>query len=213
LKARSPEGTVAAATDRGLSIANLGTLLGSRPFLLLLLASGAVQAAHAVLYTFATLHWRALGLSATSAGALWAVSIATEIAIFAFAGRIVARGNPANLIVLGAAAAVVRWTVMGFDPPLSVLLPLQALHGLTFGATHLGAMHYIARTVDEAFTATAQALHAASTSGVCMAAAMLGAGELYAAYAGRAYWGMAAIAGAGLLAGLLLAGYPRTRSA
>ncbi len=211
--ARSPGASLAPATDRGLSIAKLGALLGSRAFLLLLLASGAVQAAHAVLYTFATLHWRTLGLSAPSAGSLWAVSIVAEIAIFAFAGRILARLPPPNLIVLGAAAAVVRWTAMGFDPPLSALLPLQALHGLTFGATHLGAMHCIARNVDEALTGTAQALLAASTSGVCMAAAMLSAGQLYAAYAGRAYWAMAAIAGVGLLAGLLLAGCRHTRSA
>jgi PPP family 3-phenylpropionic acid transporter len=102
---------------------------------------------------------------------------------------------------------------MGFDPPLPALLPLQALHGLTFGATHLGAMHCIARTVGEALTGTAQALHAASTSGVFMAAAMLSAGALYAAHAARAYWAMAAIAGAGLLAGLLLARCPRTRTA
>ena len=38
-------------------------------FLLLLAAGGAVQAAHAVLYTFGTLHWRAQGLSAEWCGA------------------------------------------------------------------------------------------------------------------------------------------------
>jgi PPP family 3-phenylpropionic acid transporter len=201
------------AAAGSVSRAALLRLLGSRVFLLLLVASGAVQAAHAVLYTFATLHWRAFGLSAAWAGVLWAVSIAAEVAVFASAGRILRRLRPAQLIVLGAAAAVVRWSAMGLDPPLLALLPLQALHGLTFGATHLGAMQVIARFVGEALTGTAQALHAASTSGVCMAAAMLSAGELYAAYAGRAYWGMAALAGVGLLAGLLLARCPRVASA
>jgi PPP family 3-phenylpropionic acid transporter len=96
-EARSPESRGVRVTEHGLSIAKLATLLGSPAFLLLLLATGAVQAAHAVLYTFATLHWRTLGLSATAAGALWAVSIAAEIAIFAFARPIVARLKPANL--------------------------------------------------------------------------------------------------------------------
>ena len=45
-------------------------LLSSRAFLLLLVAGGAVQAAHAVLYTFGTLHWRAQGLSAELCGLL-----------------------------------------------------------------------------------------------------------------------------------------------
>jgi len=68
----------------------------------------------------------------------------------------------------------------------------------------LGAMHFIARTVSDALAATAQALYAAATSGIFMAMAILSAGPLYAAYAGRAYWAMAAMAAVGLAAGLML---------
>jgi len=185
-------------------LASVAPLLFARDFLLFLLASGCVQAAHAVLYAFSTLHWRALGLSTTRAGALWAVSIVSEVALFACARGIVRHIGAARLIVLGAAAAVIRWFAMGFDPPFLLLVALQGLHGLTFAATHLGAMHFIARTVRDALAATAQALYAAATSGIFMAAAILSAGPLYAAYAGRAYWAMAAMAAVGLAAGLSL---------
>jgi PPP family 3-phenylpropionic acid transporter len=190
--------------------ASPGRLLRKPAFLLFLAATGAVQASHAVLYAFATLQWRTLGLSAMLSGLLWAIAIAFEIALFAAARCVVARLGATNLILLGAAASVLRWSAMGLDPPLPVLVPLQALHGLTFAATHLGAMHFIARTTGDRAGGTAQALYAAATSGVFMAAAMLSAGPLYAAWAGRAYWAMAGFAAAGLAAGLLL---PKSASA
>jgi PPP family 3-phenylpropionic acid transporter len=182
-----------------------GKLLGDPVFLLFLIATGTVQAAHAVLYAFATLHWRGLGFSATLSGALWALSIVFEVALFAWARHVVWRLDATHLILLGAAASVVRWTAMGLDPPMPLLLPLQALHALTFAATHLGAMYFIAQATAVATGGTAQALYAAATSGVFMAAATLSAGPLYAAFAGRAYWAMAGFAAVGLVAGLLLA--------
>jgi PPP family 3-phenylpropionic acid transporter len=194
----------AATSPPRLSPADALGLLRSRAFLLFLLAVGAVQAAHAMFYTFGTLHWRVLGLSAGWAGALWAVSIVCEVGLFAFSRAVLARIGARELILLGAGAAVLRWLIMGFDPPLPLLLPLQVLHGLTFGATHLGAMHFITQTVPEAQAGTAQSLHASVTSGIAMGGAMLISGPLYAAYAGRGYWAMAAIAAIGLAVVLAL---------
>ena len=93
---------------------------------------------------------------------------------------------------------------MGFDPPLALLVPLQILHALTFGAAHLGAIHVMARSVPEGQAGTAQALYASVVGGVGMGAAMLLAGPLYAAYGGRAYWAMAVIAAVGLAASVAL---------
>jgi PPP family 3-phenylpropionic acid transporter len=187
-----------------LSLAGAAGLLRSGVFLLFLVASGLTQAAHAVFYTFGTLHWRELGLSTGWSGALWAISIVAEVALFAFSAAVVLRIGAAELIVLGAGAAVIRWLAMGFDPPLSLLVPLQLLHALTFGATHLGAMHFIARAVPHVQAGTAQALYASVTSGIAMGGAMLIAGPLYANFGGRAYWAMAGLAAVGLVAGLVL---------
>jgi MFS transporter, PPP family, 3-phenylpropionic acid transporter len=193
------------ASDRPrLEVSGALSLLTSRSFLLLLAATGAVQAAHAVLYTFSTLHWRSQGLSAEWCGTLWAISIIAEIGLFAFSGAAVKRIGAAQLIGLGAAAAVVRWTAMGFDPPLMLLVPLQVLHGLTFGATHLGAIHVLARIASEAQAGTAQALHASVVGGIAMGAAMLLAGPLYADFGGRAYWAMAGLGALGLIASFAL---------
>src|SRR5689334_2434334 len=187
-----------------LEFAGAIALLRSRTFLIFLLAAGAVHSAHAVLNTFGVLHWRSLGLSAGWCGALWAISIVSEVALFAYSRAVLVRISPVGLITVAAGAALLRWTVMGFDPPLALLLPLQTLHGVTFGATHLGAIHFMGRTVPEGQAGTAQALYASVTSGIAMGGAMLLAGPLYAAYAGHAYWAMAVLAAVGLSASLAL---------
>jgi PPP family 3-phenylpropionic acid transporter len=74
------------------------------------------------------------------------------------------------------------------------------LHGLTFGATHLGAIHYMGRMVPEAQSGTAQALYASASGGMAMGGAMLVSGPLYAVHGGRSYWVMAVIAAVGLIA-------------
>ena len=160
-------------------------------FLVFLLASGAVQAAHAVFYTFGTLHWGRLGLSAAAGGALWSIGVIAEIGLFAWSGALARRVGAVELMALGSMAAIVRWSLMGFDPPLAVLVPLQVLHGLTYGAAHIGAMHFLARAVPDAQAGSAQALYASMSGGIAMAGAMLVAGPAYAAFGGRAYWAMA----------------------
>jgi PPP family 3-phenylpropionic acid transporter len=180
------------------------TLMRSRFFQAFLLAVGAVQAAHAAFYAFGTVHWSAQGLSTGWAGVLWAIGVTVEIGLMAFSGAVVRRIGAAELIVIGALASVVRWLAMGFDPPLAALVTLQALHGVTYGATHIGAFYLITRAVPESQAGTAQALYAAITAGIAMGGATLLSGQLYAAHGGRTYWAMAAIAGVGVAASLAL---------
>jgi PPP family 3-phenylpropionic acid transporter len=200
-----PANTADVAARRApLRLAEAAELARSADFLLFLCAAGAVQAAHAVFYAFGVLHWRALGMSASAIGLLWAIGVAAEIGLFAFSRAIVQRLGATELIVVGALAALVRWLSMAFDPPLFLLVPLQLLHALTFGATHLGAMHFIERTVGPERAGTAQAFHATATSCVAMGGAMALSGVLFGKLGGQSYLAMAAIAFLGLLAGLAL---------
>jgi MFS transporter, PPP family, 3-phenylpropionic acid transporter len=194
----------AAPAQPRLRLADALGLLRSRLFLTFLLAVGAVQSAHAAFYAFGTLHWVAQGISSGWAGALWAIGVAVEIGLMALSRAAVRRVGAAELIVLGAAASVVRWLAMGLDPPVPALVLLQALHGLTYGATHIGAFYLMTQVVAERHAGTAQAVYAAATAGIAMGGAMLLAGQLYAAWGGRTYWAMAAIAAVGLAAGVAL---------
>ena len=189
-----------ATPTRRLAPGDVTALLGQAPFLWFLLAAGAIQAAHALFYTFGVLLWRQQALSTFAISSLWAVGVIAEILLFATSGPVVRVLGAGGLLLAGALAAVVRWTLMAFDPPLALLVVLQALHGLTFGATHLGAVHFIAANVPARQAGTAQALHASVTSGIAMGLATLLAGQLYPEFGAQAYLAMAAISGAGLAA-------------
>jgi len=173
---------------------------GSGKFLLFVAAAGLVQASHAVFYAFGVLHWQAQGLSSTTIGVLWSLGVVAEILLFYSAGRFMTHIGPMGFIMAGAATAVVRWGLMAFDPPLALLFPLQVLHGLTFGATHIGAMHHIHAIVPQEQAGTAQALFAAATGGIGMGAATLLAGMLYGPFGGLSYLAMMVMGVIGLVA-------------
>ncbi len=191
------------ATRPRISRADVAELVTSPLFLLFLAAAGLVQASHALFYVYGTLHWRGLGLSATWTGALWSIAVIAEIALFARSGAVLRLLSPLGLIALGAIAAIARWIAMAFDPPLAALIVLQCLHALTFGATHIGTVHFIAQNIPAERAGTAQALQASVTAGIAMGGATLLAGQLYGPLGAKAYLAMAVLGAVGLAAALL----------
>jgi PPP family 3-phenylpropionic acid transporter len=179
-------------------------LLRSRLFVLFLVAIGCVHGAHATFYTFGALHWQAQGLSAAWVGTLWAIGVTAEVILFAFSAPVVRRFSPVELIVAGAAAAVLRWSVMGLNPPLVVLLPLQTLHALSYGAAHLGAILFITRAVPHQGMGSAQALYAVMAAGLILGLVGLASGALYESLGGAVYFLPAAVSVIGLAAGVAL---------
>lgn len=180
-------------------------LVRSPLFLLFLLAAGLVQGSHGVYYAFGTINWQAQGVSATVIGALWTTGVVAEVLLFMVSGRAVRRFSAVNLICLAALAAVVRWAITAFSPPLWLLFIVQALHGLTFGAAHLGAVHFITDATPPEAAGTAQGVYASLAIGIAMGAALLASGPLYAAFGASAYLVMSAVGGVALIAALVLA--------
>ena len=182
--------------------------LGHRGLLLIMLAGGIIQASHAVYYAFSAIHWQAQGIDGRWFGILWGVGVVAEVVLFAYAGRALARVGAVTMIGIGAAGGILRWGLMAIDPSFGVLLGLQLLHGLTFGATHLGTVHAIQERVGADRAASAQALHSALSSGVLMGLTMLLAGSLYGAFQGVSYLGMMVLSVVGLVLTLWVAYRP-----
>jgi PPP family 3-phenylpropionic acid transporter len=186
------------------TLAEARELLRNPTFRLFLACASLDQASHAVYYGFGGLHWRALGYSGTLIGVLWPLGVLAEIALMAVSLKVLRVVGAARLLLLGAASCVLRWTIMAFDPPLSVVVLAQFLHGGTFALAHLGAMYFVLKAVPPRLAATAQSLYAVCSAGVAMGFATLASGPLYAAYGGRAYLLMAAMGAVSLVLALLL---------
>ncbi len=173
-------------------------LLRSRPFVLLLVATAAIQGSHATFYNLSTMHWRDHGIDNTMAGVLWAEGVLAEIVLFLVARETVERLRPTTLILLGGGAAVLRWCVVGATTSVPWLLATGWLHALSFGCTYLGSLRALERRVPAAQRATAQGLLGAANSGLGMVVCGVSGGLVYERWEGFAFFLMAAFAGVGV---------------
>jgi MFS transporter, PPP family, 3-phenylpropionic acid transporter len=197
-------GPAAPAALRRLKPKDAFALAGAPLFLLFLLAASMIQASHALLYAFGSLHWRAQGFSGGTIGALWSVGVIAEVALFAVSGRIVALCGTARLLMLAGLAATLRWGFMAIDPPLWATGLLQMLHAMSFGAAHLAAIHFLTHSVPEDRAATAQGLYAAVVAGLVLGSVTIACGPLYRTLGGEAYGVMAGLALIGAASAFLL---------
>lgn len=171
-------------------------LLLDPAFIAVLAAASLIQSSHAVYYGFSALEWRGAGLDGTAIAALWALGVIAEIVLFALSGRLPPFFQPVTLLMIGATGAALRWAAMALDPPALLLPWLQLLHAASFGASHLGALGFVARHAPTGQSATAQG-YLAIALGVAMAAATALSGWLYGAFGAHAYAAMALAAVAG----------------
>jgi PPP family 3-phenylpropionic acid transporter len=165
-------------------------------------AAALIQSSHAQIYSFATLHWKAAGLAPALIGAAWATGVASESLLFLAAGRYFSAGkDPALFLIAGAAGAILRWISMSFDPGPILLLLLQAMHGLSFGATYFGSVLLLGSIARDTHRARMQGW-LASASALSLALATFACGKLTTAYGEKAYLAMAGLAAAGLILAL-----------
>lgn len=179
----------------------LWEVVKDRQFVLFLIGTALIQSSHAVYYGFGSIHWKASGLSEDWIGILWSVGVFAEIILFTYASRILQFIGPARLIALAGLAGLVRWPLTAMTLDIVPLIGIQMLHALTFGATHIGAMHFIQSRVDPSRSATAQSLFSGVVMGGAMSIAAFTSGHLYQSLQANAYWAMGATS---LLGGIIV---------
>jgi PPP family 3-phenylpropionic acid transporter len=111
--------------------------------------------------------------------------------------------------MLGGLAALVRWSVLAFSPPLWMVAPLQVLHTFTFAATFLASLQLVERLSTPANASAAQTINSALSGGFLMGIATIGSGWLYDQVGAKGYLAMAAMSALGVLGALRLYGVKR----
>ena len=185
------------ASESHNSFAPILRVLKDRTFLWFIVATGLIQTSHIIYYAFGTIHWQKAGHSKAVIGWLWAEGVIAEVLLFMWGDKIVKRVGAARLIALAGLAGLIRWWGTGVTDGLPALLFLQILHGATFGAAHLGAIHFIAQRMEASVSATSQSVYAAAVSGIGFSLTSLVSGHMYATQGGAAYLPMAVMAGLG----------------
>ncbi len=162
-------------------------LLKNPVFITILVVVSIIFASHAVYYGFSVIHWQRIGYSERLIGMLWGAGVLAEVLLFVFSAKFIEYFGPRKLLILCGLAAVIRWGITVFDPPLYLLFFAQSLHAFTFAASFLAGVYLITRSVPEHLIATAMAINA-SLGGIFLALALLVAGFLYAEYFALSYW-------------------------
>lgn len=184
-----------------------GLAMVKRPeFALLMFGCGLIQAGHQYYYIFGTKLWiDELGISATLAGWLFAFGVIVEAAFLMFVAPRIEHVRPATLMLIGGLGALVRWALMASSPSLTLLVPLQAMHAVSFACTFLGAMRGIQALWGDDRTPTAQMMFMALATAPAQALASWIAGRVFDTGVGSAgYVSMLATVGLGTLLVFLL---------
>ena len=186
-------------------LAPLQHLLRNKGFLLLLLATGCLQAAHGFYYAFSTIIWQEQrDFSSTICGLLWAAAVAGEVIFLVFATRLKHRLGAWTLLIIAAVAGLVRWTAMMSLAPLWLLWFLQLLHGFTFAAAYIASLELIYHLTPKSQEGLAQTVNAAYTTGLMTGIVTLISGSLYEFAGARAYAAMVVLAFIGLVTAVWL---------
>ncbi|MFT4076913.1 MAG: MFS transporter [Asticcacaulis sp.] len=180
------------------SLGRLATLLKNRSFVLLIISLGCLQAAHSYYYAFSTLIWEKAGLSPALCGYLWAFAVLSELLFLTFGGRLRHHLGPWRLLILGAAAGILRWGLMSVTVDLWLLWPLQVLHGLTFAAVYLAGLELVFLLVPPGFEGLGQAINSAYASGTMTGIGMAVSGLVFEVCGARGYSLMAVLCVIGL---------------
>lgn len=174
-----------------------------------------IQATHAYYYNLGSNIWKGQGIGEEYIGALWSTGVAIEIAFLLGSGILLGRIRPGLLILLGGLGAVARWLLTGLAPPLEILFALQTLHALSFAATHIGILWFLAEELPEEKVPVALAINSAVIFGPMLALLGVVSGMYYDLYTdtqARGYWLMAAIAAIGCLFALKVIGKAQPQS-
>jgi MFS transporter, PPP family, 3-phenylpropionic acid transporter len=162
---------------------DLRLLFGDRRFLFLLLLAGLHWTALVPYHGFFGILMQDRGLPAIITSNAFIVGSTCEIAVLLVFARLRARFALTHILALSFAATAVRWWLTAEVTAAPLLVALQILHALTFGAFWAAAMAWIAECVPAKLRATGQVVFT-TVIGVGSAGGLLLAGALYDATGG-----------------------------
>ncbi|NIN65423.1 MAG: MFS transporter [Anaerolineae bacterium] len=151
---------------RGPRLRGLGVLLADRVLVLFLVSVFLLSATVAAGNNFFTLYLDGLGASEALVGLSWAIAALSEVPVMFLSGVLMRRLAARGLLFVGFAVYALRWFLYSQITSLQMILAVQLLHGLSFGAYYVGGVVYTRERAAEELSATAQALFSGTALGL-----------------------------------------------
>jgi len=115
-------------------------------------------------HTLFAVHVHDLGLPDRVVGMSMALGASAEVLLMLFSPRL--SFSPRTLLLAAYASGIVRWAASGLVTSGALLVAIQALHGLTFGAFYLAAIATLQKLIPSELRATGQGLFIAMVFGL-----------------------------------------------
>jgi len=168
---------------------------------------------HGAYYGFFSIHLEKLGFGATFIGICWAVASISEIGIMMGSKTFFQRFSIENVLVFSFVVAAGRWFLLSVAVSGPIILIVQILHAITYGAFHMASIIYIDRLSSAASKTLGQTVNNAVSYGMGLMAGFFLSGYLYETAGARTLFiisGGIALTG-GTLLKLYQTGYQKDR--
>ena len=130
-------------------------------------ASVLMVGAHSVYYSFFSIYMESQGYSKSIIGLLWAIGVLCEIGIFMMMPKLMKHFSLKKILIVSLSLAVLRFGVIGLQPQfLWLIVIVQALHAMTFGAFHASSIEIIEHYFKGRHQARGQAIYNSMGYGV-----------------------------------------------
>jgi len=161
-------------------VKGLASIIKQPPVLVFFMACFLMQVSHGPYYTFYSVYLDSYGYSNRMIGLLWSLGVISEVVLFLFMPRLLARFTLRQILLATLALTVARWLMIGYFPDrLLVLIPAQCLHAATFGSFHAVSIEIVRRYFQHGHQGQGQALYSALSFGAGGALGAYGSGLLW----------------------------------
>ncbi len=136
----------------------LGAVARNGPLVALLLTTFLISSSASAMYGFLSIHLRELGGSAELVGRAFALNAASELPVVAFGAWFLSRLGSTKLLGLAIVVYIIRFIAYALIPDPEWVLPVQLLHGLSYGAFLMASVTLVHGLAGRQLAATAQGL-------------------------------------------------------